>query len=64
MAQTLIIGAHAVGMRVELHPGMDAWMAGDRYGTIVKVTRQRIHVRLDKSGRTLRLLPDGFTFID
>jgi len=52
-----------LGTRVELHPGLDAWMQGDRYGEVVKVTRAAIHIRLDKSGRTLRLPEDRFTVI-
>ena len=50
------------GDRVQLHPATDAWMQGDRYGEIVKVTMRqqmphRVHVRLDKSQRTVRLSP-------
>lgn len=45
------------GERVQLHPATDAWMRGDRYGTIVRVTRTRIHVHMDRSGRTLRVVP-------
>jgi hypothetical protein len=29
-----------IGQRVELHPGMDAWMMGDRYGVVVKTGRK------------------------
>lgn len=64
MARTLVISKNAVGLRVQMHPASDAWMQGDRYGKIVKVTSQRIHIKLDKSGRTVRVLPDGFTFND
>jgi hypothetical protein len=42
------------GTRVQLHPATDAWMQGDRYGTIVKVGRKLISVKMDKSGRTLK----------
>jgi hypothetical protein len=49
-------------MRVQLAPHLDRWMMGDRYGEIVNVTRKSIHVHLDKSGKTIRLLPDQFTF--
>lgn len=43
-----------VGKRVEIGAHLDDWMRGDRYGTIERVTRQSIHVRLDKSGRLIR----------
>ena len=51
-----------IGERVELHPGTDAWMRGDRYGEIVAVIEHHgrvasIRVKLDKSGRVLRLDP-------
>jgi RNase P/RNase MRP subunit p29 len=59
---TLIVSKNAIGMRVQLAPHLDRWMMGDRYGEIVNVTRKSIHVHLDKSGKTIRLLPDQFTF--
>ena len=45
------------GDRVEIHPAMDAWMQGDRYGTVTKVGRSLFSVHMDKSGRTLRIAP-------
>jgi hypothetical protein len=50
-----------IGERVELHPGTDAWMRGDRYGEIVAVVERHgrvtcVRVRLD-SGRVVRLDP-------
>jgi hypothetical protein len=40
------------GTRVQLHPATDAWMRGDRYGTVVKGRgTNKIAVKLDKSGR-------------
>lgn len=42
--------------RVELSPAMDAWMAGDRFGEVVKVGVTYVHVKCDRSGRT-RLVP-------
>lgn len=49
--------------RVEIHPALDEWMAGDRFGEIVgEVRRGRnrgaFKVRLDKSGRTVTLRDD------
>jgi hypothetical protein len=43
------------GKRVQLHPATDAWMSGDRYGVVVKVGRKLVSVKMDKSGRTLKL---------
>lgn len=49
-----------VGGRFELHPAADRWMQGDRYGEVVRVTRQGIvHLRMDRSGRTLRCRPEN-----
>ena len=41
-----------VGTRVGLLPHLDDWMRGDKYGEVVKVGRTKIHVKLDRSGRT------------
>ncbi len=43
-----------IGRRVELHPATDRWMMGDRYGEIVKVGREYLYVKLDKSGKTIK----------
>jgi hypothetical protein len=45
------------GQRLELHPACDVWMMGDRFGTVVKVGRKLVHVRMDRSRRVLRLAP-------
>lgn len=55
-----------VGKRVELHPGTDAWMMGDRYGEIVRFQENPTHgpmvkVLLDKSKRKLWLTLDRVT---
>jgi hypothetical protein len=47
--------SYYVGKRVQISPSTDAWMRGDRYGEIVKVGNGCVHVKMDKSGRTLRL---------
>ena len=44
------------GDRVQIRPHHDIWMMGDRYGTIEKVARKYIHVRLDKSGKVWKFL--------
>lgn len=51
-----------IGERVELHPGTDAWMRGDRFGEIVAVVERHgkpvsVRVKMDRSGRVLRLDP-------
>jgi hypothetical protein len=46
-------GALAVGQRVQLHPGTDRWMMGDRYGEVVRSLPARVRVRLDRSGAML-----------
>lgn len=51
----------AEGMRVQLHPALDRWMLGDRFGEVVKITRTHVHVALDRSGQTLRFLPMHLT---
>lgn len=47
-----------VGDRCEVHPATNAWIFGDRCGEIVKFGRKYVHVRMDRSGRTLRFVPD------
>lgn len=45
-----------VGQRVQLHPGTNSWMQGDRYATVTKVGRSRVHVTTDH-GSKLSLVP-------
>lgn len=47
----------AVGQRVMAHPGTNAWMIGDRYGTVERVGVTLVRVRMDKSGRLLAFHP-------
>ena len=44
-----------IGQRVQISPGYDAWMRGDRYGEIERITTKSIHIRLDKSKRILKV---------
>lgn len=44
-----------IGDRVQLHPGTDAWMSGDRYGTVVKCGRKYATVEMDRSGKNRRV---------
>ncbi len=69
MITTNTIETFATGKRVQLHPALDRWMMGDRYGEVVKITQVKIiqtfdelttgwvYVKLDKSGTTMRFLP-------
>lgn len=52
------------GERVELHPGTDAWMAGDRVGTVESAGRKYVRVAMDRSGRTRRVSPELLTKIN
>lgn len=46
-------------MRIQIPAYTDRWMMGDRYGDLVKITKLRglevAHVKLDKSGKTVRV---------
>ena len=48
-----------IGDSVELHPGTDRWMRGDRFGAVVKIGRKHLHVKMDVSGQTIRVHPDN-----
>lgn len=47
------------GQRVQLHPGTDRWMRGDRYGEIFGIGRRYLAVKMDKSGDIVRFLPSA-----
>jgi len=47
------------GVRVELHPATDAWMQGDRYGTVTLVARKNVYVRMDRSRKVRVLKPES-----
>ena len=48
-----------IGQRVQAHPATDTWMRGDRYGTVAKIGRKYIHVKMDRSERTIRFTPEN-----
>ena len=62
--------------RVQIPAYHDAWMMGDRYGEVVEQLTSRIKgmnrrasveivkVRLDKSGKTIRVRLDDCTIVD
>lgn len=56
---SLLLSQYNVGERVELHPATDAWMMGDRYGEIVKIGRFYLHVKMDRSGKTRKIVPEN-----
>jgi len=63
-------------MRVQIPAYTDRWMRGDMYGEIVEVTTSKVlknrwgdpqelaHVKLDKSGKTVRVILDDCTVYD
>jgi hypothetical protein len=51
------VGAFRVGDRVQAHPATEISMQGDRYGTVAKIGRPYVTVRMDVSGRLLRFAP-------
>lgn len=56
------LGGYTIGQRVAMHPATDRWMRGDRYGTVERVGRKYLSVRMDRSGalvmeRPVNLLP-------
>lgn len=50
-----------VGSRVELHPGMDLWMRGAKYGTITMSRKGKPCVRMDHKGvrKLVCVIPDN-----
>ena len=50
--------------RIELSPHLDLWMMGARFGTVEKVGRTKVHVRLDNiSNRIKRFAPDSLRLV-
>lgn len=51
----------SVGQRVQVKPEwpcQETWVAGDRYGEVIRITGSKVHVRLDPPYRsTLRVGP-------
>ena len=46
------------GQRVELHPGTDPWMMGDRFGVVtwIDFSKGVVRVKLDVSGKSINIL--------
>jgi hypothetical protein len=54
---------YLAGKRVQLHPSTDAWMMGDRYGQVQRVTKGKhgydiAHVLMDRSNKVRRVPVD------
>ena len=47
------------GSVVKANPATDKFMRGDVYGVVTKIGRKYIHVRMTRSGRTVRFHPDN-----
>ena len=47
-----------------MHPATDAFMMGDRYGTVTKIGKSKIHVKMDRSGRTRLVLPGNLQHME
>jgi hypothetical protein len=52
------------GDRVQMHPGTDAWMRGDRYGDVVGVLRSGVVMVKMDSGQTRRVHPRNLIEVD
>lgn len=58
------MGDFRPGDRVMAHPATDAWMQGDRYGVVAKISpRATVLVRMDRSKRLRRFLPENLEVI-
>jgi hypothetical protein len=53
-----------VGQRASMHPATDAFMMGDRYGDVVKVEKTKIHVKMDRSGKTRLVSPGNLEHVE
>ena len=52
-----LVTSFKAGDRVQTHPATDAWMRGDRFGTVSCIGWRHVIVVLDRSGRTRRFAP-------
>lgn len=46
-----------VGQTVGCHPATNAWMQGDRYGSVVEVGEAFIYVRMFRSEKMRKFIP-------
>lgn len=59
MQGNLLLEQYQNGDRVELHPATDAWMMGDQYGEVVCIGMRYIHVKMDRSGKVRKVVPEN-----
>lgn len=45
--------------RVEVAPHTNAWISGDRFGDVVKIGRFYVHVKMDRSGKVRKFVPEN-----
>lgn len=50
--------------RVATLPHTDAFMQGDRYGDVRKVTKQYVYVEMDRSRRVRKFPPSALAKVD
>jgi len=52
------------GMRVQAHAATDTWMRGDRYGSVARIGRRYIWVKMDRSERVIRFAPEMLQIVE
>ena len=57
----LLLLTFNVGDRIELKPHLNRWMMGDRFGEIVSIGRRYLHVQMDRSEKTINVVPENAT---
>lgn len=55
--------AYPPGTRIQLHPGTDRWMRGDRYGTVERAGRKLVYIKMDVSGDVARVHPSNLQLV-
>ncbi len=55
----LLLTMFAAGDRVQVHPADDRWMRGDRFGVVESIGHRYVSVRMDRSGRLARFVPEN-----
>lgn len=64
MGTSYTIHDFAPGTRVQLHPGTDRWMRGDRFGVVKSVGRLYAMVEMDRSSHVVKVRPEDITHAD
>lgn len=55
----MLLLLYSVGDHVELAAHTDHWAAGDRFGQVVSIGCRYVHVALERSGRTVKVVPEN-----